>query len=37
MMPICQYGRCNRTAEVNIGKLNVKDEEVIAGHWVTTV
>ena len=37
MMPICQYGRCNRVAEVNIGKLNVKDEEVIAGHWDTTV
>lgn len=37
MMPICQYGRCSRASEINIGKLNVKDEEVIAGHWDTTV
>lgn len=37
MMPICQYGRCTRASEINIGKLNVKDEEFIGGHWDTTV
>lgn len=24
-------------SEINIGKLNIKDEDVIAGHWDTTV
>lgn len=37
MMPMCQYGRCSRVAEINIGTLNVKDEQVISGHWDTTV
>lgn len=37
MMPFCRYGRCTRDAEINIGTLNVKDEEVEAGHWDTPV
>ena len=37
MMPICYYHKCNKPAEVNIGKLDVKDGDIIGQHWLTTI
>lgn len=37
MMPKCNYRGCHKVAEVNLGKINAKDEDVIGGCWATTV